>query len=686
VNSKSLAEAGFIYNLLTEDAAVCMYCDCSLEGWEPTDDPLHEHKRYGSNYCYFLDILQRKSLSKNTSISELKNDIRNLNEILQETAEEITTASVLAEIDTTTSISKTKTNRMARERGASGSSDSSILTHGQKSGANKSTKSSEYDPNDDYWNKLPDEDLFDDLVKVAKSPKQSTRQPSTELNLERAAKSKFNLVKEKPLSENETPKGTQNTSKSYADFKDMLDLSTSPKENVKAKNSGNKAVERGSSEPPGIERESSKQRGESSKVDDVNHEEDNSTNESKTESGTKEDSNTKSKTTRSKIKSKKNRVLDQLRYSPTFWASNDEPISARRKASGQNKETKVKEETPEDLSSFNDDTKTNVGDNSTNNDNTKRRIRSRSKQKPEKEPKNVELPADSIPKTRGRGRKRGLKTDLKTTSDIIEDVSIKTESEDEPETKKNKVDVNNSQQLDYSDSNTEINIPKTRRGRKLRNQTISIEKSEDKLSKNGTENNEASKDAQEDETEQQPQESVTEEEQPRITRRSKRIAKISESTIHELSNEEVIEQDFNTDSNSKESKRNTSKKRKTASKSTTDQDPISESQTKRNKRIKLIKSIQSVTPTPPSYDISQHDIDDYDEKNIDVLEETINVMAELETYKPSDVDHSDKNEKPSVSPIRIKKPTRQNPGKLLKMGLQRNDPKKTQYFRHVVRR
>jgi hypothetical protein len=46
-NSKRLAQAGFHYtpNDEEEDCATCAYCNCSLGGWEKTDDPIKEHQR-----------------------------------------------------------------------------------------------------------------------------------------------------------------------------------------------------------------------------------------------------------------------------------------------------------------------------------------------------------------------------------------------------------------------------------------------------------------------------------------------------------------------------------------------------------------------------------------------------------------------------------------------------------------
>ncbi|EGW34197.1 uncharacterized protein SPAPADRAFT_65359 [Spathaspora passalidarum NRRL Y-27907] len=56
-NSRSLSEAGFIYspNHVGDDRVVCIYCGCALDYWESGDDPVEEHKKNETSYCYFLD-------------------------------------------------------------------------------------------------------------------------------------------------------------------------------------------------------------------------------------------------------------------------------------------------------------------------------------------------------------------------------------------------------------------------------------------------------------------------------------------------------------------------------------------------------------------------------------------------------------------------------------------------------
>ncbi|XP_011897651.1 PREDICTED: baculoviral IAP repeat-containing protein 5 isoform X1 [Cercocebus atys] len=52
-----MAEAGFIH-CPTEnepDLAQCFFCFKELEGWEPDDDPIEEHKKHSSG-CAFLSV------------------------------------------------------------------------------------------------------------------------------------------------------------------------------------------------------------------------------------------------------------------------------------------------------------------------------------------------------------------------------------------------------------------------------------------------------------------------------------------------------------------------------------------------------------------------------------------------------------------------------------------------------
>lgn len=54
--TSKMVDAGWICDLSpdTEDGATCFYCNLSLDGWEPKDDPLHEHKRRSPDCQFFI--------------------------------------------------------------------------------------------------------------------------------------------------------------------------------------------------------------------------------------------------------------------------------------------------------------------------------------------------------------------------------------------------------------------------------------------------------------------------------------------------------------------------------------------------------------------------------------------------------------------------------------------------------
>ena len=54
--TKKLVEAGWCYDPSPEfdDGVRCFYCDLSLDGWEPKDDPEHEHRRRSPDCPFFL--------------------------------------------------------------------------------------------------------------------------------------------------------------------------------------------------------------------------------------------------------------------------------------------------------------------------------------------------------------------------------------------------------------------------------------------------------------------------------------------------------------------------------------------------------------------------------------------------------------------------------------------------------
>ncbi|NXT78462.1 BIRC5 protein, partial [Zapornia atra] len=52
-----MAAAGFVHcpSENCPDAAQCFFCFKELEGWEPDDDPLEEHKKHSAR-CHFLSL------------------------------------------------------------------------------------------------------------------------------------------------------------------------------------------------------------------------------------------------------------------------------------------------------------------------------------------------------------------------------------------------------------------------------------------------------------------------------------------------------------------------------------------------------------------------------------------------------------------------------------------------------
>ncbi|XP_062979277.1 baculoviral IAP repeat-containing protein 5 [Elgaria multicarinata webbii] len=80
-----MAEAGFIHcpSENAPDVAQCFICFKELEGWEPDDDPMEEHRRHSPN-CAFL-LLQKEvsqltvqefmKLSKERTINRIKKQV-----------------------------------------------------------------------------------------------------------------------------------------------------------------------------------------------------------------------------------------------------------------------------------------------------------------------------------------------------------------------------------------------------------------------------------------------------------------------------------------------------------------------------------------------------------------------------------------------------------------------------------
>lgn len=95
-SSRGLAKAGFYYSPLDPDSdrVICMYCDCPLEEWDASDDPLEEHKNNLFTYCYFLKTLGVKlpklpKLPKVKPAQKVENteDISGVSEVLKDGSE-----------------------------------------------------------------------------------------------------------------------------------------------------------------------------------------------------------------------------------------------------------------------------------------------------------------------------------------------------------------------------------------------------------------------------------------------------------------------------------------------------------------------------------------------------------------------------------------------------------------------
>ncbi|GBB90934.1 hypothetical protein RclHR1_01800019 [Rhizophagus clarus] len=67
--SKKMAKAGFYFNpsYEAEDHVTCMYCNVKLEGWEPKDDPTHEHHKRISHCPFFGEPPPKSKRGKSTS-------------------------------------------------------------------------------------------------------------------------------------------------------------------------------------------------------------------------------------------------------------------------------------------------------------------------------------------------------------------------------------------------------------------------------------------------------------------------------------------------------------------------------------------------------------------------------------------------------------------------------------------
>ncbi|CUM67980.1 uncharacterized protein PRCAT00005694001 [Priceomyces carsonii] len=142
-NSKSLSHSGFIYSPVFEDddRVSCIYCNCSLEGWEADDDPLEEHRKNSVKYCYFLDLIdQSKKHETGNDISKQKNEESPKMLGIEEDINEDKRLDDREEFEFTNNSKQLRRSRRSKKPKILG------------------------DPNDDYWNKLPDRELYNELM------------------------------------------------------------------------------------------------------------------------------------------------------------------------------------------------------------------------------------------------------------------------------------------------------------------------------------------------------------------------------------------------------------------------------------------------------------------------------------------------------------------------------------------
>ncbi|KAI9683546.1 MAG: hypothetical protein M1820_010916, partial [Bogoriella megaspora] len=67
--TKKMVEAGWCYDPTPEidDAVTCFYCSLALDGWEPKDDPMEEHRKRSPDCLFFNKPAPKKSRSSRAS-------------------------------------------------------------------------------------------------------------------------------------------------------------------------------------------------------------------------------------------------------------------------------------------------------------------------------------------------------------------------------------------------------------------------------------------------------------------------------------------------------------------------------------------------------------------------------------------------------------------------------------------
>jgi hypothetical protein len=192
ISSKNLAKSGFIYNKLSRDEVVCPYCECSLAEWEENDDPLQLHTNSNDDrYCYFLSQLHKKGQVENSKNVDISNKNRTIVDEKIVGAQEAVVVIDNRAGGGDSSDSKPRPVTLKSQTKESindiQAKSSNVSRKNPKNNAKSSTP--KIDPNDAYWDKPPDDSLFDDLINVAKSPRlMSNKESGPELELSKALK------------------------------------------------------------------------------------------------------------------------------------------------------------------------------------------------------------------------------------------------------------------------------------------------------------------------------------------------------------------------------------------------------------------------------------------------------------------------------------------------------------------
>ncbi|KAG4306369.1 hypothetical protein PORY_000357 [Pneumocystis oryctolagi] len=128
---KKMSQAGFYYNPTpdSDDMVSCIYCGLGLDGWEPKDDPMEEHKKRAPLCLFFqqfavAETIVLKSKSSNKAV-------RNT-DILDNSFQEPCMLGVPLKSKTKNSFSKTK-NRSVVKKSTKKSKDNSLLFCQEKS-------------------------------------------------------------------------------------------------------------------------------------------------------------------------------------------------------------------------------------------------------------------------------------------------------------------------------------------------------------------------------------------------------------------------------------------------------------------------------------------------------------------------------------------------------------------------